>query len=188
MTGMDLDFGPLFAGGQEKTVQPGVEIVAPGTGADRVYLVRQGRVRVSRISPDGRELTLAIIGPGEILGEVALLDGGDRTATAVAQTQVRLIGLDRGRFLNAIAGHPEHALRLIAALCQRLRQADQMVEELTFLGVKERLRHLIERLEEKKSPSLSELTHQELAEMIGASRESVTRALAELRREHEPGR
>jgi len=176
----------LFAGGQEMLYAPGATIFSAGAVADRVYFIRTGLVRVGRLSPDGRELTLALIGPGELLGEVALLDGGVRTAGAMAQTETRLACLTRERLLQAIGGQPEVAVQVILALCQRLRQADQLVEDLTFLGVKERLRNLLDRLEGKDQGALlSALTHQQLAEMIGTSRESVTRALTELRREKE---
>ena len=182
--GLDLGFAPLFAGGSEAAYAAGETIFTFGSAARRVYLILRGRVRISRLSPDGRELTLAVIGPGEILGEVALLDGGERTAEAAAQTEVRLIGLTRAQFHAAIAAHPENALRVIAALCQRLREADRLAEEMTFYGVKERLNSLIGRLTEKKQDTLlAKLTHQEIAEMIGTSRESVTRAMAELRKE-----
>lgn len=158
--------------------------MAPGGGVEHVYLLREGWARVGRCSSDGREITLALLGPGELLGEIALFDRGDRTATAVALTEVRLIGLSRSQFLRAIKEKPEQALALIGALCHRLRRADEMVEELTFLGVKERLRNLIRRHKAQGEESLlAALTHQEIAEMIGTSRESVTRALAELRRE-----
>lgn len=155
-------------------------------GPDTVLLVTRAdeSAQCYSISAEGRELTLAIIGPGEILGEVALLDGGERTAGAVAQTEVKAVGLNRNQFLLAIASHPENTLHLIVALCHRLRQADLMVEELTFLSVKDRLRNLIERLRVRGDGTLLDvLTHQEISEMIGTSRESVTRALADLRRE-----
>ncbi|MGE5529111.1 MAG: Crp/Fnr family transcriptional regulator [Patescibacteria group bacterium] len=165
---------------------PGESVFAMGSFADRVYLVLEGKVRLSRLAPDGRELALAVIGPGGILGEIALLDGGERTAEATALVQTRLAALTRGQFMQAIAAQPEQALRLILALCRRLRQADEMIEDLTFYGVKERLQNLLARLEEQhQGEFLAAMTHQELAEMIGASRESVTRALGEIRRERE---
>lgn len=179
-----VDFSPLFAAGADRSYNPGETIITPGGGAEHVYLLREGRVRVSRYSADGREITLALVGPGELLGEMALLDGGDRSATAVALTGVVLTSLNRPQFLQAVKDKPDQAMHLIGALCQRLRRADEMVEELTFLGVKERLRSLIRRYQAQGEEGLlAALTHQEIAEMIGTSRESVTRALTELRRE-----
>jgi len=159
-------------------------LILPGDLVEQVFLICAGHVRVSRVSMDGRELTLAMVGPGEILGEVAVFDGGERTATVVAQTEVRLVSLGRAQFLASIAAHPECALRLITSLWRRLRQVDLMAEELSFLGVKERLRSLVGRLTtDNRADLLDILTHQEIAEMIGTSRESVTRALAEIRRD-----
>ncbi len=183
---VDVGFASLFSEGVEANFAAGETIFDFDSAARQVYLVLRGRVRIGRLAPDGRELTLAVIGPGELLGEVALLDGGERTAKAVAQTDVRAIGLTRAQFLAAIIARPENALRVIAALCQRLRETDRLAEELTFCGVKERLRSLIDRLTKRKQESLlAELTHQEIAEMIGTSRESVTRAMAELRKERD---
>ncbi len=177
-------FSDLFIQGGLEIFSPGGTIFRLGETADRVYLVRRGWVRVSRLSRDGQELTLAVLGPGEILGEVALLDGRERTAEAVALTEVALAGLTRQQFLRAIVDRPRCALHLIMSLCERLRNADQLAEELSFLDVKERLRRLMARLgADRRDNPLAELTHKELAEMIGASRESVTRALAELRKE-----
>lgn len=177
-----MDLAELFADGAEKVFAAGETIIHPGTGDDQVYLVEAGRVRISRISPDGQELTLAVAGPGEILGEVALIDGGERTAAVIAQTEVKVRCLTRSEFLRIISREPGKTLGLIATLCNRLRQADEMLEDLSFLGVKERLARLLARLA-AKGLAPDEFTHQELAEMIGASRESVTRALGEMHRE-----
>ena len=179
-----IGFEPLFVGADEKTAAAGQSIFLPDDYGYQVFLVRSGRVRIYRNSPDGRELTLAIIGPGEIFGEIALLDGGGRTATALALVETHLAVLDREKFLKTIADQPETALVLMMLLCRRLRQTDEMVEEMTFLGVKERLHNLINRLDSRGGRDLAaSLTHQDLADMIGTSRESVTRAMMEMRKE-----
>ncbi|MCL6614166.1 MAG: Crp/Fnr family transcriptional regulator [Firmicutes bacterium] len=177
-------FEALFAGGFEMEIDPGGLVFFQAEEAGTVYLIREGRVRVSLGSPDGRSFTLAEMGPGEILGETALFAGGGRTANAVAVTKARLVGLKKENFLRAIAARPEAAFALIMTLAHRLREADRRIEELSFMGIKERLRSLYYRLKEEGRWDLLEgATHQEIAEMIGAARESVSRALAELRQE-----
>ncbi|MGQ9779905.1 MAG: Crp/Fnr family transcriptional regulator [Bacillota bacterium] len=179
-----FDYEALFRGGREMELAPGEELFAQADQAETVYLIREGRIRIGLCSQDGRSLTLAELGPGEILGETALLIGGGRTANAVAVTKARLVGLKKEEFLRTIAARPEAALSLIMTLARRLREADRRIEELSFMGIKERLRSLYYRLkEEGRWDLLHGATHQEIAEMIGAARESVSRALAELRRE-----
>lgn len=177
-------FEALFADGFAIELAPGARVFFQAEEAETVYLIREGRIRVSLESPDGRSLTLAELGPGEILGETALFVGGGRTANAVAVTKARLLGLKKEEFLRAIAALPEAAFALIMTLARRLREADRRIEELSFMGIKERLRSLYYRLkEEGRWDLLHGATHQEIAEMIGAARESVSRALAELRQE-----
>ena len=177
-------FEALFADGFAIEIAPGGRVFFQAEEAETVYLIREGRIRVSLGSIDGRTFTLAEMGPGEILGETALFDGGGRTANAVAVTKTRVVGRKKEEFLRAISARPECALRIIMTLARRLRETDRMIEELTFMSVKERLRSLFYRMKgEGEEDLLARATHQEIAEMIGAVRESVSRALAELRRE-----
>lgn len=177
-------FAPLFAGGFPVVLAPGEQLFFQAEEAGTVYLIRAGRIRIGLLSPEGRSLTLAELGPGEILGETALFVAGGRTANAVAVEETYLVGLRKEDFLQAIAARPEAALALITTLAGRLRDADRRIEELTFLGLKERLRSLYYRFkEEGRVEFWQRATHQELAEMVGAARESVSRALAELREE-----
>ncbi|NLG84823.1 MAG: Crp/Fnr family transcriptional regulator [Firmicutes bacterium] len=183
---MDISspFAPLFAGGFPLVLAPGEQLFFQAEEAGTVYLIREGRIRIGLLSADGRSFTLTELGPGEILGETALFVDGGRTANAMAVEETHLMGLRKEDFLKAIAARPEAALALIMILARRLREADRRIEELTFMGLKERLRSLYYRLkEEGRAEFWRRATHQELAEMVGAARESVSRALAELREE-----
>lgn len=152
---------------------------------EAMFLVQSGQVRLNRIDPSGKELVLAILGPGNFFGEMAVLDGGGRSSNAVAQTNLTLSTINRANFRNLILREPEIALHIIETLSQRLRRTDELMQQLAFGSVKERLTKLL--IDEKKDNANQiitlTLTHQELATKIGASRETVTRILNVLRKE-----
>ena len=108
----------------------------PGDG---LYGVLEGRVVVTVESAEGKELILNMFGPGEFFGEIALLDGKGRTATAVARDASRLVFLSRAAFLPFLSQHHETAVRIIAFLCERLRRTTGLLEDSAFLSVATRL-------------------------------------------------
>src|SRR5438552_18339147 len=149
-----------------------------------LYIIKEGKVKICLISTDGQELSLVVFGKGEYFGEFALLDGLPRSADAVALENVVCHTLQRSDFHNAILKHPKIAILVLEALSKRLRNTDQMVEDLIFLDVYGRVAKKLLELADSHGVKTEEgiiidvrLTQQELASMVGASRESVNKVL-----------
>jgi CRP/FNR family transcriptional regulator, cyclic AMP receptor protein len=152
----------------------------PGVG---LYGVLSGGVVVTVESESGKELILNTFGPGDFFGEIALLDGKGRTATAVAREPTELLFLARRVFLPFIEQRPQVATHMIALLCERLRRTTQLVEDSTFLNVAARLAKqllaLVPHLEKKEGTAdIVQVSQAELAHMIGVSREAVSKQLS----------
>lgn len=149
----------------------------PGDG---LYGVLAGRIVVVVESAEGKELILNMFGPGEFFGEIALLDGKGRTATAVARGPSELLFLSRAAFLPFLRQRHEAAVRIIAFLCERLRRTTDLVEDSAFLSVPTRLAKQLAALAGNgKVPALTiRLSQEELAQTLGVSREIVSRQLA----------
>jgi CRP-like cAMP-binding protein len=141
--------------------------------------VLEGRIVVTVESAQGKELILNMFGPGEFFGEIALLDGKGRTATAVARDASRLVFLSRAAFLPFLSEHHEAAVRIIAFLCERLRRTTALVEDSTFLSVSTRLaKQLAVLASSGRGEATIRLSQEELAQMLGVTREMVSRQLA----------
>ncbi len=158
-----------------------------GDPADALHVIVSGAVKVFQRSADGREKTLAILGPGDCLGEVALLDGGSRSASAQTMAETQLLSLPRAAFSQALKRQPVMAEKLLALLAKRLRVANCQVEQLAFCDARGRVAATLLALAEvygtdpdgEKRVDLR-LTHQELANLAGTTRETSTRILSEL--------
>ncbi len=149
-----------------------------------LYMIKDGKVKICIISPDGQEVSLAVLGKGEYFGEFALLDGLPRSTDAVALEKVECYTLQRGDFHNAILKNPKIAILVLEALTKRIRNTDQMVEDLIFLDVYGRVAKKLLELADAHGVKVDDgvridvrLTQQELASMVGASRESVNKVL-----------
>jgi CRP-like cAMP-binding protein len=147
----------------------------PGDG---LYGVLEGRVVVTVESAEGKELILNMFGPGEFFGEIALLDGKGRTATAVARDASRLVFLSRAAFLPFLGQHHETAVRIIAFLCERLRRTTGLLEDSAFLSVATRLAKQLAALAGASQGATVRLSQEELAQTLGVTREMVSRQLA----------
>ena len=149
----------------------------PGDG---LYGVLAGRIVVTVESAEGKELILNMFGPGEFFGEIALLDGKGRTATATARESSELLFLSRADFLPFLRQRHEAAVRIIAFLCERLRRTTDMVEDSAFLNVSTRLAKQLAALAGAGQPPAVaiRLSQEELAQTLGVSREIVSRQLA----------
>lgn len=161
-----------------------------GDHGDTLYIIKGGRVKIAKVAIDGREKTLTILQPGDFFGEMAIFDNMPRSATAEAiDNDVRLFGLNKKDFERLVHEYPSIALRIMKDLTHRLRQSNQQVEDLAFKDVHGRvsstLFQLLETEEEISGQTLTRLrmTHQDLANMVGSSRETVTRALNRLQNE-----
>src|SRR6185312_9686698 len=132
-------------------------------------------------SETGKTTTFNLITPGQIFGEIACLDGGERTASAVAVEDSELIVIERRDLLHLIREHPDVAVRLIEILCGRLRKTSEQVLDIAFLGLPERLAkvllHLHRRSLNAPQPGKIRITQREISQMIGVSRESANKEL-----------
>ena len=154
-----------------------------------LYLIIEGRVRIERVTPSGKTIVLAHRGPGEHVGEMALLDGEPRSADAVTVEPCDVLMLDREAFMEHIARSPAVALNLMASLARRLRQAAAQVESLQELDVLGRVSAvLLDLVKTCGEPNPGggqritiKVTQQEIAEQIGATRVSVNKALGRLK-------
>ena len=169
------------------TYAPGQAIFRKGDAGLGLFAVLSGLVRISLPSENGRELVLRLIGPNEVFGEIALLDGGQRTADASAAANCHLLFLDRRDFLAALADEPGFGIKLLAFLCQRLRQTSEQVEDLTFADPPVRLAKALLQLAERQRTANSagirvNTTQKELGVAIGLSRESTNKYLREWER------
>jgi CRP/FNR family cyclic AMP-dependent transcriptional regulator len=163
----------------------GHEIFAKGSPGQSMMAVLRGTVRISSISLTGKEIVLNIINPGEIFGEIALLDGGERTGDAIAMTDCELLILNRRDVMPFLENHPDICLMLIRILCHRLRRTSEQVEDLLFRHLEARIAKALLQLAEQQ-PSRSgvrsatlelHLSQSELGNIVGSSRESVNKQL-----------
>jgi len=161
-------------------------IVEEGLPGDYMYIIREGRVSVSKLSDDGREKILEFLEAGDFFGEMSLLDNSPRSASVRALVEVRVLALSRSDFLTVLSRSPDLAMAVIQELTRRLRQVDEQASSLSFQRVKERTKGLLVRLAKDETGregrlATPVLTHQQIADMIGTSRETVTRALKGLK-------
>ena len=189
---------PLFAGLNDDAAEAlrstmtqvrlrrGETIFAEGEPGDRLYVIIDGKVKLGQTSGDGRENLLAVLGPGEMFGELSLFDPGTRTSTATALTDSTLLGLSQGELRPWLAGRPIVAETLLRALAQRLRRTNEAMSDLVFSDVPGRVAKALLDLSEKFGRVTDEgvlvahdLTQEELAQLVGASRETVNKALAD---------
>ncbi len=169
------------------TLERGSVLFSEGEPGDRLYVVTDGKIKLGARSNDGRETMLAVLGPGEMFGELSLFDPGPRTATASALTEARLLGLGHDDLTPWLTGRPEVARSLLQALAQRLRRTNEAMADLVFSDVPGRvakaLLDLAARFGKAEPDGAIEVTHdltqEELAQLVGASRETVNKALAD---------
>jgi CRP-like cAMP-binding protein len=154
----------------------------PGTS---MMAVLSGRVRISAYSEDGREIILNMIDAGQLFGEIALLDGKERTADATAMGKTEILVLDRRDFLPFLENNPKSAVRLIEVLCARLRRTSEMVESIAFLDFGARLARLLVQMSRHYGKETEDgllidirISQADLGNLIASTRESVNRQLS----------
>ena len=172
-----LDYGD-FARGETVFVE--------GEQGDTVFIVLSGKVKIGRRAADGRENMLSVMGPSDMFGELSLFDPGPRTATASVLTDARLASLAHSALRPWLAEHPEFAEQLLRVLARRLRRTNDALADLIFTDVPGRvakaLLGLAERFGTQEGDGVRvhhDLTQEELAQLVGASRETVNKALAD---------
>jgi CRP/FNR family cyclic AMP-dependent transcriptional regulator len=163
------------------TLKRGTTIVSRGDPANSLIAVISGTVKISVSSADGRTAILNLIGPGEIFGEVAVLDGQARTADATANTNCEIYVIDRRDFIPFVKSQPALAMKFIELLCTRLRWTSDQVEEVILQNLPGRLASVLLRLTEKHKLAPAgrtiAITQQEISEMVGMTRESINKQL-----------
>ncbi|HLB26419.1 MAG TPA: Crp/Fnr family transcriptional regulator [Dehalococcoidia bacterium] len=168
----------------------GHTIFAKDDPGDALYIIEDGSVRIYLPSPQGADLTLAVLGAGEFFGHLALLDGGARSASATALRETSALALDRSDFVALLQSRPQAAMAVLASVTQRLRETNETAGDLVFLNVGGRLAKKLLDLAAGHGVRRPDgilldvpLTQEELANMLGVTRESVNRHLSSLRRQ-----
>jgi CRP-like cAMP-binding protein len=174
----------LFARVRVRNYAAGETIFLMGSAGDSMMAVFTGSVRISVPSPEGKEIVLAILQSKEVFGEIALLDGKERTADARAMTACTLAILERREVLSFLDRHPHVWPKLVNVLCTRLRNTDQHIAELALLELPARLAKALLRfgnvdglLNNERAPLKVQLSQRELGNICGATRESINKCL-----------
>src|SRR6266516_2897577 len=180
----DEDIRQLMAVAKKRTFRPGEVIFHRDDVGQVLYVIKEGKVNICLISPEGQEISLVVLGKGDCFGELAILDGLPRSADAIALERVECYTLQRSDFHKAIMKNPKIAIQVLEVLSRRLRTTDDMVEDLIFLDVYGRVAKKLLELAETHGTKVDNgtridvrLTQQELASMVGASRESVNKVM-----------
>ena len=164
---------------REKTYPKGSVILFENDRGDSLFLVASGQVKVVLIGEDGREVILSVLGSGSFFGEMALIDDSPRSAHVIAMEDATLLVLRREDFQQRLRTSPEVAIGLLRELSRRLRRADEKIGSLVLLDVNGRVADLLLRAAAEEGGDLirRKLTHHTIAQMIGSSRETVSRTM-----------
>jgi CRP-like cAMP-binding protein len=192
-----IDETPLFAGidpaeragllasTRVVRLRRGDVLFRQGDAGQTFFIIAAGKMKLGYRSADGRESLIAVLGPGEMIGELTLFDPGPRTATAVAVSDAELSALSHSQLTAWIEAHPQVATHLLTALAHRLRRTNEVVGDLVFCDVPGRVARMILDLSRRFGQQQDrgvyvrhDLTQEELAQLVGASRETVNKALS----------
>jgi CRP-like cAMP-binding protein len=172
----------------ERRFPRGAAIYAKGDPGSSMMAVLAGRLRITSATPEGKEVTLNSIGPGEIVGEIALLDGKPRSADVVAAEDTTVLVIERADFLPFLLCHPVLVEAILSVLCERLRSTSLALEEIALFDLTARLARLITKLATDYGRPAEEgvrielkLSQSDLAALVASSRESVNKQLAQWR-------
>lgn len=171
---------------REERKERGEVIFHEDDDGDRLYVVLDGKVKIYRTSPDGRENMLAVLGPGDMFGELSLFDPRPRTASVATVTDSTLLSLAHDDLRPWLTGRPGVAAHLLQALAQRLRRTNEAMADLVFSDVPGRVAKVLLDFGTRFGTATDEgvrvthdLTQEELAQLVGASRETVNKALSD---------
>ncbi|MCB0877258.1 MAG: Crp/Fnr family transcriptional regulator [Solirubrobacterales bacterium] len=166
----------------------GARVFHEGDTSDACYVIRAGEVRVTREHPDGRAIALATLGPGELVGELAMLDGGVRSASVEALTDVDLLAVSASDMRGLLERNAQITAKLVVALTKRLRETNERISRQSFQTVPSRVAGVLSQLvsednaEQGRDGVTIRMNQADLAQLAGTSRESVSRFLAVLER------
>ena len=185
----EVQLGDLASYLKEKHFRRGEYIIYEGDEGNELFIIIEGLVKITKLNEDGREKILATLGEGEFFGELALVDGAPRSATVQAKSVCIMYSLARNEFMNLLRQAPEVSLSIITVLARRLREANIQIEDMTFKDARSKLVSLLHEVASKyggptaasdKVRLQHKFTHQELADMISSSRETVSRLMGNL--------
>jgi CRP-like cAMP-binding protein len=190
-SGLDPDELRRLAGiAREMTLPPGGTLFSQGEESDGLYIVMTGIIRIYLTADDGREATISLLEDGEMIGEIALIDGLPRSAGAAALTETRLVFIPHRSFCDLLDSSTKLARQVLLMLCERLRAANGQVDQAIFHDLRYRLVVLLRqiavihgRIEKDMAVVDLDLTQGMLAQMLGASREAVNKQLRALAKE-----
>lgn len=165
-------------------------VVTQDEPGDSMFIIMSGRVKVVIFGENGREVTLSILRPGDAFGEMSLFDGEARSANCISLEASTLLVLSREDMLRHLTNHPRTTLNLLGEMARRLRRADESIAQLALCDVNERLVHCLVSLAREEGTEVPEgllvrrrPTQQELANMIGSCRETISRAFNQMARD-----
>lgn len=186
---------PLFAGFSDqqlamlthvvmrRSLARGSTLMAEGDSTDSLYMIISGRLKVMMGDADGKEVILALLGPSEIVGEMALIDDSPRSATVIAIEPCELLSISKREFHKCLAENFDMVMGVMRGLVRRLREADRKIGSLALLDVYGRVARLLIDMAENvngRQVVTKRLPKQDIAKMIGASREMVSRVMKDL--------
>ena len=177
----------LIASTLLKSVSKGEQIFSESLEATAFFIVVSGKVKIYKLSPDGKEYTLHIHGPGEPVAEAAIFDSMTYPASCTALEDATLVRISREGFLNLIKKYPELSLKIMSGYSKRLRQFVSKIEELTLKDIKSRVaRYLLENSVVENGETVYHLAHskKELSSLLGTIPETLSRTLAFLKQKH----
>lgn len=177
----EADLKALASRGRVRSHRAGAVLFREGDPGDALYVVVEGNVRVAVLSAGGVEATVALLGPGEFVGDLALLDGRPRSASAIAHRATKTLVVTRDDFRRWLSERPKASFALLESLSLRVRRTDEALADLSFLGLPQRLAKRLLALSD--GPERVRITQAELASMLGVSRESVNKQLNQFARE-----
>jgi CRP/FNR family transcriptional regulator, cyclic AMP receptor protein len=184
----DAEADAILAHAKVVRYPQGATIFAKGEPGNSMMAVLSGRVTIMAPSADGRQVVLSVLREGEVFGEIALLDGKERTADARAAADCELLVVARHDFLSVLRHQPELCLPLLIVFCERIRRTDEQVEDFAFLHLETRIAKTLLRLAEEQSgghvttAAEVRISQRALGEIVGSSRESVNKHLQDWKR------
>lgn len=176
----ETQFDTLSAGSTRRSYPRNRTIVSEGEPSQSLYIMLAGRAKVQRSDSEGKEVILAMIGPGEFFGEMSLIDEAPRSASVITVEPCEFISIQKDSFKSMLAQSPDIAMQIMRGLVRRLREADKKIETLALLDVYGRVARVLLDFSEVVNGERvvkSRLPRQEIAKMIGASREMVSRVM-----------
>lgn len=184
----DSDADAILAEARVVRYPQGAQIFAKGDPGNSMMAVLHGRVTISNPSADGRQLVVTMFHEGDVFGEIALLDGKERSADATAASDCELLVVPRRSVLRLLEHRPEVCIELMVVLCERLRRTNEQVEDFAFLDLEARIAKVLLRLAQEEAPHSPasrlglKISQRALGELVGGSRESVNKHLQDWKR------